>query len=878
MSNLRKWWKTGAAVAAAVIALQLAVSFLARTHRMHVYLIAHLERAFGRPVQVESFGARIFPNPQISADGVTVGEDPSFGYEYFLRAEHLSAGLRWIGLLRGHFEFGTLSFSRPSLILVCNYQGQWNLERWLPPAKNASAQNTAIYGPPSPAPPVNHLQRIEFDEGRVNFKIREDKLPFAFTAVSGSFDQVSPGRWQLQLEAQPWRSGVALQSTGTIRVRGDLAGTTARLQPAQITLHWSEGSLADVFRLLHGQDYGVRGLFTLDATAKSEGAEQDRPGDWTYSVQARARQIHRWDLTERADNPALNVNVNGHWNAEADSFLADQFAVEGLRSNLRGKFRYVSEDPSATELRLDSMGVHASDLLAWYRAFHPDVAESITADPYFTGGMMLRGWPLSIESAGLSSSGGTVKVPGFAEPVRIGPVNGGLERSNLVIGPVRVALGGEPRDVITPKRRRVALAMENAADLTFTQDLKTYAGNLSVEGNVSKVQDFLKLAASAGRQINHGWELTGQATAVTQWAWKEPFKGRWNGTVGINRGSLAVAGLNQPLSLAEARLGWNDGQHAARLLRVEGFGGNWQGTIEENRKAKADDDAPRNWKFEMTVDHLNAAELDRWVGPRARPGWLQRLLHSFSGDAAPATPPSELVRRVDAEGQLRIGHLTIEKLRLDDIVAQGSLRDLKLNVQESTAEWAGGRVHARIDASFLPHPVYGISADLDRVSLAKLPGTGRLADRLNGSASGSLQLKTSGVGREELLKNLDGNGVVNLKKVELRGWDLSASVADGATRAGVSRWPVGECAFLIRNRSVVLQWLQLNDAREQTSVEGTLNIGADADLSVSTQSRDTAKMQPKKTSAKGHVLKISGPLDGLRVTVEKTPELPQVAN
>lgn len=876
MSKLRKWWKTGAVVAAAVIALQLAVSFLARTHRMHVYLIAHLERAFGRPVQVETFDARIFPSPQLSADGVTVGEDPAFGYEYFLRAEHLSAGLRWTGLLRGHFEFGTLSFGRPSLILVRNYQGQWNLERWLPSAKTASAQNAVIYGPASPAPPVNHLQRIEFDEGRINFKIQEDKLPFAFTGVSGGFEQVSPGRWQLQLEAQPWRSGVLLQSTGTIRVRGDLAGTSARLQPAQIALHWSEGSLADVFRLLHGQDYGVRGLFTLDATAKSDGVAKDSPGDWTYSVQAHARQIHRWDLVERGDNPALNVNVNGHWNAEAGSLLADQFAVEGLRSNLRGKFRYVSKNPGATELRFDSVGVQASDLLAWYRAFHPDVIEGITADPYFTGGMILRGWPLSIESAALSSSGGTAKVPGLAEPVRIGAVNGGLERSNLVIGPVRVALGGEAREVTAPKRRRVALAMEDAVDLTFMQDLKTRAGNISIDGNISKVEDFLKLAASMGRQLNHGWELTGQATAVTQWAWKEPFKGRWNGTVAINRGTLTVAGLNQPLSLAEARLGWNEGLHSARLLRVEGFGGNWQGAIEENRTTA--EDSPRSWKFDLIVDHLNAAELDRWVGPRARPSWLQRLLHSFSGDSAPSTPASELVRRVDAEGHLRIARLTIEKLKLDNVVAQGSLRDLKLNVRESTAEWAGGHVRAKINASFLPHPIYEVSADLDHVSLAKLPGTGRLADRLNGSASGSLQLKTAGVGREELLKNLDGSGVVNLTKVELRGWDLPASVADGATRAGVSRWAAGDCAFLIRNRSVVLQWLQLNDPREQTSVEGTLSFGSDADLSVSTQLRGAPQVQPKKASAKGHVLKISGPLDGLRVTVEKTPELPQVAN
>ena len=94
------------------------------------------------------------PRLQLYANEVTVGEDPAFGYEYFLRAEHLSAGLRWSGLLRGHFEFGTLSFSRPSLILVRSSRGQWNLERWLPPAKSVSAQTPPIYGPPSPAPPT----------------------------------------------------------------------------------------------------------------------------------------------------------------------------------------------------------------------------------------------------------------------------------------------------------------------------------------------------------------------------------------------------------------------------------------------------------------------------------------------------------------------------------------------------------------------------------------------------------------------------------------------------------------------------------------------------------------------------------------------------
>ena len=866
----RKWWKAGLAVVVSLFLLQAVVSYVARTRRMHAYLTAHLERAFGRPVEVETFGARILPSPQLFADGVTVGEDSSFGYEYFLRAEHLSAGLRWMGLLRGHFEFGTLSFSKPSLILVRNSQGRWNLEQWLPPVRVNAAKGTRVYGPPSPASTVNRLRRIEFDEGRINFKIGEDKQPFAFANVSGSVEQVSSGRWQLQLESQPWRSGVQLQSEGTIRVLGDMAGTSTRLQPAEISLHWSEASLADVFRLFRGQDYGVRGFFALDATAKSSNAKDAAAGDWVYSLQTRARQIHRWDLTERADNPALSANIKGRWNVSTGSLLAEEILVEGPRSNLRGMLRFARDNAPAMELRLDSMGIQASDLLAWYRAFHPDVAEGVTADQYFTGGMILHAWPFALESAALSSSGGIVRVPGVAEIVRIGPLIGGRERSSLLVGPVRVALGGAPRDVIAPKKRRVALAMENAADLTFSQDLNASSGSLSIEGNITKVQDFLKLSAALGHSLNRGWELTGQATVTTKWEWKEPFKGQWNGRIGFSKASLTVAGLNQPLRVTDGALDWSEGRHTTRIVRVDGFGGTWSGNIEE--LPKSDVDAGPAWKFDLNVDQLNAADLDRWVGPRARPNWVQRLLRSVLGEVTPATPASELVRRVNAVGQLGITHLTIEKLKLENVLARGSLHDLKLEVEEAGAEWAGGKVRAKITASFLPRPAYEISADLDRVNLAQLPGTGRMAEHMSGAASGDLQLKTSGVGREELLQNLDGRAVVHLKKVELRGWDVPASVADGAARSGNTRWSSGECAFLVRNRSLVLQWLHLDVGREQTSVEGKLSFASEADLSISTLPLEKGKAQSPKSSPSRHILKISGPLDGPRVTVEKTSE------
>jgi AsmA family len=867
MKMLRRWWKRALALVVSLIALQVGVSLLARTHRVHGYLVAHLERAFGRLVEVESFDVRILPILQLDASGVTVGEDPAFGYEYFLRAEHLSAGLRWMGLLRGHFEFGTMSLSKPSLVLVRNSEGRWNLERWLPPAKVNFGQTARGYGPPSPVAPVNRLQRIEIDDGRINFKAQDNKLPFAFINVSGSVEQVSPGRWHLQLEAQPWRSGVSLQSAGTLRVRGDLAGTSTRLRPAEINLQWSQASLADVFRLFRGQDYGVRGLFELYATAKSGNARDDQPGDWAFSVQSRAAEIHRWDLTERADNPRVNVSLKGRWNIGSGDLVAEQIAVEGPSSNLRGRFERTGGNAASTELRLDSMGIQASDLLAWFRAFHPDVAEGITAEQYFTGGMILRGWPLSMESAALASSGGVVNVPSLAEPVRIGPVRGGRERSMVMIGPVRAALGGDPRDVAAPKRRRIALTMNNAADLTLEYDLGTQAGNISIEGNFSKAEEFLKLSAAFGHPLNHGWELSGQATALAKWEWKQPFHGNWNGRIGFNNVDLTVAGLNQPLKISESALDWAGGRRIALVMRVDAFGGRWTGRIEET-PATGGDNEPR-WKFHLLGDQLDAAELDRWVGPRARPGWLQRLLPSLLGGASPSVPASELVRRMNAEGELYVGELTIEQLRLDYVHAKGSLHDLHLEVSNADAEWAGGKVHAKIDAKFLPRPTYDISAQLDRVNLPQLPGTGRVAERLNGLATGSVRLKTEGVGREELIDKLAGSGDFHLSKVEFRGWDVNASVADGAAHTGVSRWSAGEGSFHLKDRSISLEELKLDGGKEWTLVNGSLSFGHDANLSIETASAPKNKNRKTIDFGNGRVLKISGPLDGPKVSVEK---------
>ncbi len=889
MSRLRKWWRPAALVVATVIVAQVGVSLLVRTHRVHTYLVRHLERAFGRPVEVSHFSVLILPNPSLDAEQITVGEDPAFGNEYFLRAERLSASLRWTGFLRGRFEFGTLSLSRPSLNLVRNGEGRWNLERWLPPAKiNVPGGLPAVYNVARVlGTPANHLTRIDVDDGRVNFKINDEKLPFAFTSVVGVVEQVAPGRWQVQLEAAPWRSGAALQSAGTVFVRGDVAGTSTRLQPAEIHLHWSDGALADLLRLFRGRDYGIRGEFALDATAKSGTGPVASAayGDWSFELQARAAAIHRWDLTERSDNPGMNVNLDGLLNVATGKAIAHRIVVETAKSNLHGTASAMISSNPSWEIRLDSAGVQAADLLNWYRAFQPGVDETLTVKQYFTGAMTLGGWPLQLKDAAFSSEGGEAKIPGIASPVRIGAIAGGRRRDTLTIEPFRVAYAasGVRADSIattgaglvatgagTGKKRAVGEA-RGVVNVGLTHDFDVRAGHITVDGHLDRVEDALRVAQAFGRTLNHGWELTGAATATLHWDWNGATPRRWNGRVDVSNSELQAAGLNQPLELTKTSLTWKDGLRTASIADVDGFGANWSGSISED--PATDFDGSAKWRFQLHADHLDATELDRWIGPRARPGWLQRLLPSLLGGApapqAATEHASELVRRINAEGELRVDEFTMEKLKFQQVRADASLDDLHLDVREADAQWAGGKVRARVGAKFLPRPSYEFTADLDQVSLGLLPALPHATERFAGTASGTVHFTTQGVGRDELLARLMGRGDVRMRNIEFRGWDVNASVAEGEPRAGESRWTAGEGTFTLRDRGIVLAGLRLESGREATLVKGTVSFGRDADLTIQTTSDGRREIRTTEPGF-GHILKISGPLDIPRVSVENT--------
>jgi len=240
------------------------------------------------------------------------------------------------------------------------------------------------------------------------------------------------------------------------------------------------------------------------------------------------------------------------------------------------------------------------------------------------------------------------------------------------------------------------------------------------------------------------------------------------------------------------------------------------------------------------------------------------MLGGSAGQTAGQTvDPGDLLRRINAEGDLSVDEFALEKLKLKQLRAHGSLRDLRLQLDRCQTQFAGGTLQGSVAASFDAKPVYELKLRATGIALAQVPLAGKVTDRIAGSLDGTLELKTEGVGREVLLDKLNGEGGVQLKKIEFRGWDVPASFASGAPHAGASRWADGEGVFHVSARSVELNHLRLRAPQEEVSLKGSISFGREADLPL-----DSTALGKTKTPRPERVMQISGPLEGPKVAIQ----------
>ena len=438
----RRWARIVVLFLIALWIANLALSFAIQHTSLNRRITARLDAAFGRPVEVGSYRFSLWGRPTLEARSVTVSEDPRFGHEYFLRAESLTMSLRWRSLLRGRFEFGGIWLAHPSLNLVRNPDGDWNVAEWLPQF-SAAAGGRSVVVPKFPAASnALRFSRINVDSGRINFKRAEEKLPFALVGVTGYVEPEGNGEWRLDLEAAPARAAVILQQAGTLHLSGRVGGTSSRLRPAALDFAWTDGSLSDALRLVRATDYGVRGNFAVTLKASTEAQ------DWNLEGRAEIREVHRWNLPLRSDNPSLNLIAKGILDPELARFDVVESSLETPRSNAQATGGISWNQPSGfpggeplPALRIKSSAIDASDFLAWARAFHSGISDEISVRGFAKLDATLSGWPPRMDEGTLSFGETDLTAKTLAVPVRLGAASFLYDSKGASVLPATISFG-----------------------------------------------------------------------------------------------------------------------------------------------------------------------------------------------------------------------------------------------------------------------------------------------------------------------------------------------------------------------------------------------------------------------------------------------------
>jgi hypothetical protein len=856
LRRLRPWHGWLKWIALAVACLWLAdtgLSLLIQQTALKRRLTSRLEVAFGRPVDVGHYSFSLWTGPELEAHSVRVAEDPRFGQEYFLRAESLTLRLRFWSLLAGHLRLGTISLSHPSLNLVRNQDGDWNLAEWLPRPENAAGPVAPSHdGRASKATPPFH--EIDVDGGRINFKRGDEKLPFAFVGVNGTLETESPGLWRIDLVAAPMRAATIVEQPGVLHLVGHLGGTSSRLRPAVLEIDWTDASISDVLRLASDRDYGLRGSLGLSVAARTQG------DSWLLKANALVTQLHRWNLPLRTDNPSFTVVATGRLDPSGSRIELTDAKIEAPHSNAkvtgavdwthpgppfddlhpqgssaksrersRSQFSIALNVGPGTQLRVVSSAVSLRDLLDWARAFHPGIADGVSLGGVARLDANLDGWPPRLHDAAFDLPRGELIGSGIPAPVRLGSLLVRYDSNRgFTLAPATLAIGTSAN----------SFRVEGSANPSLD------AFSLRVRGSTSNVHDVVAAARQLGWNLARGWDIAGPVQCDLRWQgadflWRAALAGSVEWGTALDGVSLGAPFLNLPVEQIRARADLKPGLTQMKLSSARAFGARWTGTL--------DHDLSGGWRFSVSGDSLSAADLDRWLDPRWRESFLDRMLPFLN----PRAPANSALESMQASGHIALDDFTLGRVVVRRLRGDLKLDGRKLELTNAAAQFYRGQLAGVLKADLASTPKYETALDFSGVDLhalsAEFPS---LAGLFSGSASAKIRFNLGGASRSDLLNSLECRGAATAEGFSAEKITLSDSAADPAPSqpgaAEPNSFGDASAAFTCTSGKILFQDLALSRQDAQWDGAGFIDFTRNLDLRLRSVPADSSEPRPAK--------------------------------
>ena len=832
----------GKAVAGILLVLLL---FLVRpgAQRLRTRIVRSISLALGRPVDVGSVTLRLLPQPGFDLENFVVHEDAEFGAEPVLRSSDVVATVRVSSLLRGRLEIARLSLTEPSLNLVRNSEGRWNLEKLIeraastPVAPTAKTRSEARPGFPY----------IEADHGRINFKFGQEKKPYSLTEANFALWQDSENAWGVRLKAQPMRTDFNLSDTGLLEVDGAWQ-RSANLHetPVQFTVQWEGAQLGQVTKLTLGQDKGWRGAVRLSATLTGT------PSNLMLDTEGSIDDFRRYDISgDQALRLAGRCRVHYSSSDHVLSALACSAPVGDGGIALHGSIAPMA-GARAYDLTLLAQSLPIQPLVEFARRVKKNLPAGIIATGRLDANVTVRRQATTAGRGPVWQGGGEVLALSVRSPLTNTRLaldkipftvssSDGLDVNRRTEGDRRSSTPArtEPRVEVGPFN----LALGRTTNATVRGQFSRSGYSFQVQGD-AEVQRLLEVARTLGLPAPQS-AASGEARISLHvgGSWAGFAAAGVTGTAQLHSVRARVRGLNEPVEIASASVELTPNTAEVRKLAASAAGSTWHGSLTVPRQC----DTPRACviRFDLHADEFVTDELGGAViaGPGKQP-WY-RFLSSSPAQSRP------YLASLHAMGKLTASRVLIHNLVASRVSAEVELEQGRLQLSNLRAEVLGGRHTGEWQVDFTANPpAYRGHGSLEKVALGQIAEI--MQDNwITGSANVAYRAATLGWTEAELLSHADASF-----HVEVRDGSLPHLMLAGeSSPLRVNRF-VGQ--LLLRDGKFEIEPGKLQTPGGIYQMSGTASMSRVLDIRLA------------RDGAGG--FNITGPLNQPRVAISTTPE------
>lgn len=733
----------------AAIAALLLVLFLYRpgVHQLRNRIANSIGSALGRRVAIDDVRFHVLPRPGFDLEGLVVYDDPAFSAEPMIRAQDVFAAIRFRSLLRGRLEIATLSATEPSINIVRNNEGRWNLASLI--ERNAQIPAAPTQKAASESRPA--FPYLEATTARINFKIGQEKKSYALTDADVALWQDSENSWGARMKAQPVRTDFNLTDTGLLRINASWQrAANLHLTPMRLSVAWQKGQLGQITKLLTGRDRGWRG--GVDFTANLSGTPE------ALVVESRTviAGFRRYDILD-SRNVNLTTGCTAKYNATRRSLtgLLCESPVNGGILRLRGDIG-ATRPPSKYDLTLSAEKVPLAQAL---ELLH-EAKQQLPADLTATG-------LLEVEFHAVRSGPGPPQLTGngAARGVHLLSNSG---KDTVVIGDIPLALVGKSRSVTIPQGKASAkedgkgkepepveahlrigpasLNVNASAPLSAGGWISASGYRFFLRGDV-ELKNLFRLESPLGLPATRpAADGDARLDVSISGPWQGLAAPNALGTAQLRNVRAEMRGLNTPIEISSATVLLAPDVWSVQKLSAQVGSTHWSGSVTAPRHC-----APNCvFQFDLAADQLSTASLAEWFTPHpAKRPWY-RILRSNDQQG-----PSPLVA-LQAHGGLHVTRLALKKMLATHVAAQLAVDRGKIILTALRGQLLQGTHQGNwmIDASTLPLRYHG-TGSLQNISLAQV---GELMNDawIAGSADGNFDLETSGGSLQDLLANCDG--------------------------------------------------------------------------------------------------------------------------